>query len=545
KFLVMKSVLLAFLLSIVVMLGAVAQNPVVTVSGSITTNTTWTPNNVYLLQGFVYVKSGATLTIEPGTIIKGDKLTKGSLIITRGGKIIADGTASMPIVFTSNEPAGERTYGDWGGLIILGRAPVNKPGNEAEIEGGVNNASGDGLYGGTDPNDNSGILRYVRVEFSGIAFTDNNEINGITMGSVGSGTIIDHVQVSYCGDDSFEWFGGTVNAKHLISYRAWDDDLDTDFGFNGNVQFAVVLRDPDIADQSSSNAFESDNDGSGTANTPLTAPTFSNVTVVGPVLDAGNTINPLFRRAAHIRRNSRCSIYNSALMGFPTGLLLDGSATQAAATAGDMQIRNTTIVCTNANNLLTVESGGTYDVAGWYNTPAFGNQTATTIASQMITDPQNLDTPNFLPMTGSPLLSGADFSSPRLSGNFFTPTTYRGAFGNTDWTAGWANWDPQNTAYDTNTGVENILNIVNNQSIQLAPNPAQGNTTLQFDVVRSANISITISDLSGRTVKNVFSGAIQTGNHAFNIDTHELNPGMYLLQIINGGSATAAKLVVK
>ncbi|QQS30899.1 MAG: T9SS type A sorting domain-containing protein [Sphingobacteriales bacterium] len=541
----MRFFLLTLVICLTIFSSISAQNPVVPVSGNITTNTTWTNSNVYLLQGFVYVKNGATLTIQPGTIIKGEKSSKGSLIVTRGAKIIADGTAQMPIVFTSNEPIGDRTYGDWGGLILLGRAPVNKPGNEAEIEGGVNNAEGDGLYGGTDPNDNSGVLRYVRIEFAGIAFTDNNEINGLTMGAVGSGTTIEYIQVSYCGDDSFEWFGGTVNAKYLISHRAWDDDLDTDFGYSGNIQYAVVLRDPEIADQSSSNSFESDNDASGTTNTPLTAPTFSNITVVGPVLDGGNEINPLYRRAAHIRRNSRCSIYNSALMGFPTGLLLDGSASQGAATAGDLQIRNTTIVATNPANLLTVESGSTFDVAGWFNTQSFGNQTETTIASQQLTNPQDLTNPDFRPMSGSPLLSGANFDNPRLIAGFFTPTTFRGAFGTTDWTASWANWDPVNTSYETNTSVENILQVVNSSSLQLLPNPSQGMSILQFEVVNNSQLTINVSDLSGKVVKKVFAGNLQQGVHAFNIDTQDLASGMYMVQITGNGSAVSSKLMVQ
>ncbi|MFN9325963.1 MAG: hypothetical protein ACK6A5_11335, partial [Flavobacteriales bacterium] len=183
------------------------------VTANITTNTTWTSNNKYLLKGFIYIEDGATLTIQAGTIIKGDKPTKGTLIVKRGGKLIADGTASQPIVFTSNQAAGNRDYGDWGGIIICGRAPHNQP-SDPTIEGGV-----DAQYGGTDPDDNSGILRYVRIEFSGIPFQPNQEINGLTMGAVGRGTILDHIQVSYCGDDSNEWFGGTVNAKHLIALR--------------------------------------------------------------------------------------------------------------------------------------------------------------------------------------------------------------------------------------------------------------------------------------------------------------------------------------
>ncbi|MBK8499803.1 MAG: hypothetical protein IPL52_13545 [Flavobacteriales bacterium] len=174
---------------------------VIEVQGNITANTTWSNSNKYLLKGFVYVEDGATLTVQPGTIIKGDKPTKGSLIIKRGGKIMADGTASQPIVFTSNQAAGSRDRGDWGGIIICGRAPHNQP-SDPTVEGGP-----DAFYGGTDAADNSGVLRYVRIEFAGIAFQPNQEINGLTLGAVGSGTTIEHVQVSYSGDDSYEWFG--------------------------------------------------------------------------------------------------------------------------------------------------------------------------------------------------------------------------------------------------------------------------------------------------------------------------------------------------
>ncbi len=177
----------------------------------------WQPEvgtNVYFLQGWTYVKSGATLTIEPGTIIRGDKINKAAIIVEPGGKLIAEGTPAAPIVFTSNQTAGSRNYGDWGGIILCGNAVINVTGGTAVIEGGVGT-----VYGGTNDNDNSGIMKYVRIEFPGIAFQPNNEINGLTFGGVGDGTTIDYVQVSYSGDDSYEWFGGFVNAKHLVAHR--------------------------------------------------------------------------------------------------------------------------------------------------------------------------------------------------------------------------------------------------------------------------------------------------------------------------------------
>ena len=183
------------------------------------------------------MKDGATLTIEPGTVIRGSKANKGALIIEKGAKIMAEGTLDNPIVFTSNQDAGSRSYGDWGGVILLGKATVNKV--DPIIEGGPTST-----YGGSDDADNSGIIKYVRIEFPGIAFQPDKEINGLTFGGVGSGTTIDYIQVSYSGDDSYEWFGGAVNVKHLIAFRGWDDDWDTDYGYHGMAQFCVDLRDP-------------------------------------------------------------------------------------------------------------------------------------------------------------------------------------------------------------------------------------------------------------------------------------------------------------
>jgi hypothetical protein len=346
-------------------------------------------STTYLLNGFVYVPSGVILTIEPGTVVRGDKVNKGTIIVEKGGKIIAEGTPAAPIVFTSNQAAGSRNYGDWGGIILLGNAYINVPGGSATIEGGVNRT-----YGGTNDNDNSGIMKYCRIEYSGIAFEPNNEINGLTMGGVGDATVIDYIQVTYNGDDSFEWFGGCVNAKHLVSYGAYDDDFDTDFGYRGMVQFAVSLRDPAQADVSGSNAFESDNDGTGSSNTPYTQPIFSNVSVF---LDAAAISDPDYRRGMHLRRNTKCSIYNSILTGFPTGIYIDGSNTQANATANELKIQNTII----ANHATFFQSSFEQT---YFETAFRKNGTYASYTSLMINNPFNLTNPNFLPMAGSPVL---------------------------------------------------------------------------------------------------------------------------------------------
>jgi hypothetical protein len=310
-------------------------------SADITANRTLKANGTYTLTNLVYVKNGATLTIEAGVTIKASK-GKNALIITRGSKIMAVGTVDKPIVLTSGEST--PSYGDWGGIVILGKATTNAAYNGAngtgEIEGGVNNSSGDGLYGGTDDNDNSGKLKYVRIEYGGYPFQPDKELNSLTMGAVGRGTEIDYVQCSYGYDDAFEWFGGTVNAKHLIAYKTRDDDFDSDNGFRGTVQFAISVRDKANADISGSNGIESDNDASGTTTEPVTAPVFANFTIIGPKQDASTTIDPNFKRAAHLRRNSHISILNSVLIGFPTGILVDGSKTATALIAGtDMELK--------------------------------------------------------------------------------------------------------------------------------------------------------------------------------------------------------------
>ncbi|MEZ4962292.1 MAG: PKD domain-containing protein [Saprospiraceae bacterium] len=434
----MKKQLLFITTLLMCSLGLMAQ---VVINSDITTNTTWTNNNTYLLQGgCLYVTNNATLTIEPGTLIKGDQA---ALIIQRGSKIIADGTAEMPIVFTSSKPAGQRAPGDWGGLLILGKAPINVPGGETVVEGGCDLA----LYGGNDPNDNSGILRYVRVEFAGIPFTPNNELNSFTFGGVGSGTIVEHVQSSYGGDDAYEWFGGTVNGKYFVTFRTVDDMFDTDFGFSGKMQWVLGISDPNIADVSGSNGFESDNDGQGSANTPKTNPHFSNVTILGPI--GQGTPNSNFRRAMHIRRCSNLDVFNSAFAGFPIGLLLDGACTiNGFTTDGTVEIVANTLA-NEAGNNVTVDGNNGALLAGVKSKFASsGNDSVATVTNLMLTDPFNFSgNPDFRPAVGSPLLSGANFSSPTVSDAFFTPTTYRGAMGDTDWTDCWCEWDPINANY--------------------------------------------------------------------------------------------------
>ncbi|MFN4254466.1 MAG: T9SS type A sorting domain-containing protein [Saprospiraceae bacterium] len=520
--------------------GCLPGNQEVVVSGNITANTTWTADKTYILQGFVYVKNCATLTIQPGTVIKGDKATKGTLIVTRCSKINAEGTEGQPIVFTGNDP--NLSYGSWGGIILLGQAPTNASfqgqAGVGEIEGGVNNAAGDGLYGGTNAADNSGILKYVRIEYPGIAFAQNNEINGLTMGGVGSGTTIDNVQVSYCGDDSFEWFGGTVNCKHLIAYRGLDDDFDADFGYSGNVQYAIAVRDPLVADVSGSNGFEIDNDATGSTNTPKTKPTFSNVTIVGPT----GAVAPDYRRAAHLRRNSEPGIFNSLFVGsYPVGLFIDGDATAQNALDGKLEIKNC-VVAGPTELLRKATTNVTFDINAWFAASSTANQTFPTSDDAKLVDPFNLDDPNAAVLYNSPAYGKASFTAPRLQGGFFTAGEEIGAFeaGN-DWTCPWAVWSGgPNT--DCNVGTEEFENTV--AAVKLFPTVTNDRATLQLILSQKSDLNVRIFDLKGQFFGSPVSQLLGEGEHTFDIETANLAPGFYLVQIEAGAAAKTMKMVV-
>jgi hypothetical protein len=413
--------------------------------GRISENRTLHAQYTYKLRGLVYVTNGAILTIEPGTKIVGEGGTadKGALIITRSCKIMADGTLDKPIVFTSESGTPQR--GDWAGLVILGNAPANSSFNGVqgigEIEGGVNNSDGLGLYGtpstqAQNPADNSGILRYVRIEYAGFAFLPDKEINGLTFGGVGSNTIVDNVQVSYANDDSFEWFGGTVNCTHLISFKALDDDFDTDNGFGGKVQFGIAMRDSSVADISKSESFESDNDANGSALLPQTAAIFSNMTVLGPKATLANSGNNLFVWGAQIRRNSTLSLFNSIIMGWPNGLYID--ATKGVPTDNNIPsslfVQNTIIAgCSQpvlyslgANTNVPITPNTTATITDWFNTPAYGNSILVNNTDVGLGDAFNYINPDFNPTGSSVAAGGASFTHPKLATGF-SSVAYKGA----------------------------------------------------------------------------------------------------------------------
>lgn len=412
---------------------------------AITTTVTLDASKVYLLKSICVVKSGAKLVIPAGTVIRGRGNTAASpkeyacIVVERGGQIDVQGTSSKPVVMTSSKAVGSRDRGDWGGLLLAGKA-LNNQGTTTQMEG-FNNVSFNNqlaIYGGSDDADNSGSVTYLRIEFAGFAFEPNKELNAITFCSVGNKTKVDNIQVSFSGDDSYEWFGGTVNAKHLIAYKGTDDDFDTDFGFRGNVQFGIAQKDSLYYDLSwnatggsTSETFESDNDASGSGKLPLTSAVFTNITCVGPVplggswATMGTTSKGAFRRAARIRRNSRLSITNSIFMGYRNFIMFDGDSTLIAAgvkpvvkvsDANDL-IRNNYFCNTSAaaakgttnTGLVEISAGSSPDsLDKWVRLSVNNNMInkAAYTAGTVLVDPQNKTNPDFRPVTSNTDLVG-------------------------------------------------------------------------------------------------------------------------------------------
>jgi hypothetical protein len=302
-----------------------------TITGVITSNLSLDSCKVYKLSGIVYVSNNATLTISKGALIQGIKgAPGGTLVITRGAKLIAAGTQYSPILFTSDQAA--PASGDWGGVVLLGKADINQ-GDSALIEGigGVPPASP--YYGGSNNADNSGVLQYVRIEYAGYELSTDNELNGLTFGGVGSGTTVDHVEVFKSKDDAFEFFGGAVNASYLIAVDALDDMFDFDNGFSGHISYALGISDVTRADKSQSNGIESDNLASGDSTvSPYTKAVVDHMTIIGQATAAAASITNgqpsgtgSYGRGAHIRRSSRIDLQNSIFMGFNKGISLDGN----------------------------------------------------------------------------------------------------------------------------------------------------------------------------------------------------------------------------
>lgn len=589
--------------------------PTMTITGNITSNTTWSTGATVLLSAQVFVKNNSILTIQPGVTVLGDKSVTGAgLFITTGSQLIANGTVTAPIVFTSNQAPGQRGLGDWGGVILLGLATNNSPAGTGTLTNpaGTNYVEGlpvsaDTQYGGTNDNDNSGSLKYCRIEFGGYVYQPNKEINGLTFGAVGRGTTIDYVQVSYANDDAFEWFGGTVNCKHLVAYRCLDDDWDTDNGFSGRVQFCLGVRDPNISDNpsvSTSEGFESDNDPNGTTATPNTQAIFCNVTDIGPLRGVTTaTYASGFRRGARIRRNSNLRIYNSILMDHATrGVYIDGALCEANCNAGTLKFQNNIVAGYGQRAMETGTFGTLANPNQWIGA---SNDTLKTTTG-ILTTPYNYTAPDYRPAPGSLALSGASFTDAILAANtgttattvqatmpsttcigngttvtpfgFAASTTLSPDYCSLMWTTSSGVTISSSTAINPNFTISTIgsftINlIVNNAngtstvsnvvitttcsnvginevkgtigSVSMFPNPSNGLTTLSVNSQIASTLNVNVYDITGKVVLHpVQNSSLNAGDNKFEINTNDLQNGIYFVTLLTNNGKETVKLVV-
>jgi hypothetical protein len=519
-------------------------------------------DTVYVLTGLYYVDSTYTMTIRPGTVIKAD--TAASLVVTRGAKIFARGTNVAPIVFTSLKAPGSRARGDWGGVLILGKAPCNKV--EPLIEGGIIG----GTYGGNDPADNSGVFAYVRLEFGGYRYQLNNEVNGLTMGAVGRNTEIHHIQVSYNFDDAFEWFGGNVDARYLVSFADTDDQFDTDFGYSGRLQYLFGLRDPQVSDPTGeSRGCESDNDGNSLSTaTPFTSAVASNATWVGPGrTDATIPTIPLtatFDWSSVQRRSSQFSYINSAIIGYPKAVRIQNDSTHAFACQGKLQIRCASIAAFASGNDTSGWPAGApgcnVGIANWIATPSFNNIGYVRQPDTMgLTDMSNLNDPNPVPVVGSELDTapvcfgtGDDTNDP-----WFERTDYRGAFVpglpmNQQWTAVWTEFDPQDVDYNpTNTAIGDTPAVSSNSLAQNHPNPFNPTTTIRYSVADRGHVMLRVFNAAGQLVRTLVDEEKAPVQGGYTVTWNGLSDqgrpvasGVYFYQLTTGNFSETKKMVL-
>ena len=384
---------------------------VVVLEGKLNADKTLTADYDYLLRGAVFVEGGATLTIEPGVKVYGEQASNGTLIIAQGSKIMADGTQDAPIVMASDAFEGSRARGQWGGLIINGSAPTNQ---------GLTFGEGDtGAFGGNNPADSSGVLRYVRIEYAGIEFSPDNELNGIAFQGVGSGTVVDHVQVHMNQDDGIEMFGGTVNLKYALVTGARDDSFDWTDGWTGKGQFWVAQQYGDDAD----NGFEVDNSSKDNEATPRSAATIYNVTLVG------DPSGPESDNGMLIREGAAGMYANFIVTGFnKVGLDINNEATHAQADAGKLVVKNSIFFENGKGNFGDEKDDDGFDEAAF--AAANGNkETDPNLAS-----PFSKSAPDFTPGVGANAVSPA---APPADG-FFEPVNFIGGVSpSNNWTSGW------------------------------------------------------------------------------------------------------------
>ena len=481
------------------------------------TNVEWTADNEYVLNGLVFVSEGSSLTIQPGTVIKG-KPGQGenasALVVARGGKIFAEGTADKPIVFTAEAD------------------DVSKP-NDLPLDAR-------GLWGGDDDSDNSGVFRYVSIRHGGTDIGAGNEINGLTMGGVGSGTVIEYVEVYNNQDDGFEWFGGTVNTKYLVSAFNGDDAFDYDEGFRGKGQFWFVIQDAETGNR----AGEHDGGTTPEDGTPYATPAIYNATYIGSGAFSTNGDNDVVLK---IRDNAGGKYHNSIFTDF-AGEAVDiedlesGEDSRARLEAGDLVLAHNIWWGFGAGEDLASIAPDEF-VADHLS--ANSNQIVDPLLSGISRRQDGGLDPR--PQTGSPSWSGAGTIP---NDGFYTQVDYVGAFGNELWTSGWtflaeAGIMPNEMA--TVVAEESAVSaaVPNAYTLnQNYPNPFNPSTTVAYAIPADDHVELTLFNVLGQQVATLAEGWRIAGSYSVAVDASDLSAGTYFYRLRAGDQVLHRKMTL-
>lgn len=528
----------------------------------------WVSGTEYVLDGLVFLEAGSTLNIEAGTVIRGKSSpTTGdntsALIISRGATINATGTAAAPIIFTAeeddlNDPEDflAEDRGEWGGLIILGAAPIARPGGEDGIEG-IDADEARAKFGGMDPDDNSGILTYVSIRHGGAALAPNNEINGLTLGGVGAGTTIDYIEVIANFDDGIEFFGGTVGVKHAAVAFCGDDAFDYDYGFRGKGQYWFSYQDATYGGTGRAG----EHDGASPDNqAPFSMPTIYNATYIGIGATAtasggdaadGNAFALVFRdNAAGSYNNSIFTDFNGSAIAIEDRNDLADAGSYARLQAGELSFNNNFFFGFGDGNtpadLFQAIDSNEEDVATSsavvVSTFVAGNNQIADPVLQEMADRTMLDP---RPTTDGPAASGA----PVATDDFFDAVEYYGAFApgngseNPYWIAGWTAIDEYATvALTTGVGTQEKAGFLLDAPV---PNPAADQAYVTFELPRSAEVTITLVDLLGRPVQQLVQQTfLNAGEQRANINVANLASGTYFVVLDASNARLIQKLIV-
>lgn len=541
----------SLLLAIVVLTTAQAAD--ITKSGEITSSEKWTKDNVYMLDGFVFVKSGATLTIEAGTVVKGlskSSITSGdftsALIITRGGKIDAQGTASEPIIFTSelddvsatddlNLSDETESRGLWGGVILLGKAPIGDESTEATIEGLPEGENA--TYGGSAENDNSGTMKYCSIRHGGAEIVTDEEINGLSLGGVGSGTTLEHIEVAYNKDDGIEFFGGSVSIKWAIVSYCGDDSYDWDLGWRGNGQFWVAIGDTEAGDHGG------EWDGAKPDDNPRYAnPNIYNFTFIGGY--DGSKGAAKNEHAIILRDGSAGTIANGIIAGYNNYALQIEETGKSKHSFGymkdgDLKLMNNIWHDFGSGSswddiiLPTPETGSATHLEDVKSHLSANNNELAASGIDITKRPVNL-VPN-----GASLADTKEHATPE--GDWFSSADYIGAF-----QPGGANWASWAVAFDYNlaayVGINNNTNVI---GAAVYPNPATSNTTLNFTLETKDQVSLQVLDITGKNVLDLGTKSYNSGVNQVNITTSELTSGVYFINLQSEKSFFTERLIIE